>query len=260
MDYWQKQTKDKPLFPDILWSRPENRRSAGKLLVIGGNDHSFAAVAKGYEAALSSGAGVVHAVLPDSLRKQIKFLWDGVDYAASTPSGSLAQKALHDLLDHAHWADMVLLAGDVGRNSETAALLEQFVQKYQGPLVVTKDVIDYFYAQPELLINREDTCLVLSLAQLQKLATALKFQTPFLLSMGMVLLVQALHSFTQAYPVTVVVKELDSIVVAHQGKVSSTKLIQDKEIWRVATAAQSATFWMQNPARAFESITSSLIA
>ena len=49
--YWHKQTVEKPLFPDILWSRPQNKRQAGKLLIVGGHAESFAAVGEAYAAA-----------------------------------------------------------------------------------------------------------------------------------------------------------------------------------------------------------------
>lgn len=260
LEYWLRQTKKSPLFPDILWSRPENRMGAGKLLVIGGEATSFAAVAEAFAVASQNGAGTVRALLPDSLRKTVGSVLEAGEYAPSTPSGSFAKLALSDLLAQSSWADMTLLAGDVGRNSETAILLESFMQKNSGPITATKDVIDYFYGTPEVIANRENTTLVLSLAQLQKFGTALKFETPFLLSMGMLLLVQALHSFTERYPVTIITKELDAIVVAHQGKVSSTKLEQDKDIWRVQTAALASVFWMQNPSKPFEAMTSALVA
>jgi NAD(P)H-hydrate repair Nnr-like enzyme with NAD(P)H-hydrate dehydratase domain len=257
-EYWLKQTQETPLFPDILWARPENKRSAGKLLIVGGSAHGFVAVGEAFAEATKAGAGSLMAVMPDALRKSVGPLLEA-EFVPSTPSGSFASQALGELLPHTAWADAVLLAGDIGRNSETAALLEQFVLKYQGPLVVTKDVTDYFYAQPKLLAERQHTVIVLSLAQLQKLGTALKFETPFLLSMGLMLLVQALHSFTKIYPVIVVVKELENIVVAHKGNVSSTKLNEDKEIWRVATAAKASVFWMQNPGKTFQSVTASMV-
>ena len=96
------------------------------------------------------------------------------------------------------------------------------------------------------------------MAQLQRLGTALKFTTPFLLSMGMLLLAQALHEFTNLYPVTIVTKELDNLVVAHKGRISSTRLTEDKDIWRVSTTAAAATFWMQNPGRPFEAVTTAI--
>jgi NAD(P)H-hydrate repair Nnr-like enzyme with NAD(P)H-hydrate dehydratase domain len=52
---WLKQTSDKPVFPDLLWSRPENRKYAGKLLIIGGNKHGVAAPGIAFSAAQKAG-------------------------------------------------------------------------------------------------------------------------------------------------------------------------------------------------------------
>ena len=52
-----------------------------------------------------------------------KTLEDG-EYAPSTPSGSFSTQALGELQAMANWADGTLIAGDIGRNSETAILLE----------------------------------------------------------------------------------------------------------------------------------------
>ena len=64
-DYWQKQA-DEPLFPDILWSRPENKAGAGKLAIVGGNAHAFSAPGMAYDMTLQAGAGVVHDSDPQS--------------------------------------------------------------------------------------------------------------------------------------------------------------------------------------------------
>ncbi|MDQ3064827.1 MAG: hypothetical protein M3Q36_00975 [bacterium] len=261
MEYWQKQLQQSPLFPDILWSRPENRMGAGKLLIIGGSNIGFAAVGEAYGAAQNSGAGMVRVLLPDVLRKTVLPLIPEAEFASSTPSGSFAKEALNEWLIQAHWADCVLLAGDVGRNSETSILLDLFLEKFKGPITITKDCVDYFYSQPELIINRESTVVVLSVDQLQKIATKLHYEKPFLLSMGLMLVVQGLYDFTIKYPnVTIVTKELEHIIVAHNGRVSSTKLSSQLDKWRVSSAAAAATFWMQNPSKPFEAITTSLVA
>ena len=52
-DYWQKQT-DAPLFPDIEWARPEQKAKAGKLAIVGGHAHSFAATAESYGTTVQS--------------------------------------------------------------------------------------------------------------------------------------------------------------------------------------------------------------
>ena len=138
-------------------------------------------------------------------------------------------------------------------------VLESFVSKYTGQLTITKDAADYFMTDPKSLVSRPNTMFVLNLGQLQKLGTALHFEAPFLLSMGMLLLTKALHTLTERYPVTIITKELDHIVVAQEGRITSTKLTTDKELWAVSTAAYSSVFWLQNPSKGFEAITSSLV-
>src|SRR3989344_1032892 len=97
--YWHKQAKDKPLFEDLLWSRPENKARAGKLLIIGGNAHTFAAPAAAFVSAAKAGAGSVRALMPDKLKKTIGSSLAEAQFAPSTPSGSFSRKALVDALE-----------------------------------------------------------------------------------------------------------------------------------------------------------------
>ena len=69
--YWHKQTLTAPLYPDIEWSKPEQKTNAGKLAIIGGNKLGFAGVADAYQTALGCGVGDVRVLLPDVLRKTI---------------------------------------------------------------------------------------------------------------------------------------------------------------------------------------------
>jgi ADP-dependent NAD(P)H-hydrate dehydratase / NAD(P)H-hydrate epimerase len=184
-NYWHRQTTDAPLFPDLLWSRPENKLYAGKLLIVGGNAHGFAAAAEGYNYAHKAGIGSGRVLLPDALLKNVSKLFPEAEFAPSTPSGSFASSALGELLPMAHWADGILLAGDLGRNSETAILIESFLRKHSGQVTLTKDAIEYVTAQPTLVADRENTLLVLSFSQLQKLAISLKFSSAFTSDMGL---------------------------------------------------------------------------
>lgn len=258
--YWQQQAADKPLFPELLWSRPEGKRAAGKLLIIGGNSHGFAAPAEAYAEAVKAGVGTARVLLPDAIKKLVGPIMESGAFAPSTKvSGSFSKQALAEFLDHSAWADGVLLAGELGRNSETAVLLEQFVAKYHGRLTVTRDAADYFKDVPTLIMNRPDTTLVISLAQLQKLGTGLKFPQAITFNMDMVRLVNALHQLTTQYPADIIVKHLDNLFAAHAGQVSSTKLPADLSIWRVKTAAHAAVWQLQNPAKPFESLTTALL-
>ena len=258
--YWHKQSADKPLFSDLLWSRPENKRTAGKLLIIGGNIHGFSAVGQAYQYAQKAGVGSTRIILPDVLQKTVSKLLPDALFTASTPSGSFSQQALADLIENAAWADGVILSGDLARNSETAILLEKFASKYSGQLTLTKDALDYFVNFPNAITQRPSTTLVLTIAQLQRLANAIKFKIAFTFDMDLLKLVSSLHELTTSLQINIVVKHLDTIFVAVNGRVSTTKTnYRDEETWRNPIAASASVWWLQNPTKTFEAITTSMI-
>lgn len=257
--YWHKQADNKPLFPDLIWNRPENRQFAGKLLIIGGNLHGFTVPATAYNEALKAGVGVARVILPDALLKTVGKLVPEAEFVPSTPSGSFARDSLGALLPAAQWADGVLLAGDFGRNSETAILLESFIEKYPGLLTLTKDAVDYFAKSPGELLRRPKTTLVVSIAQLQQIATSSQFSAPVTYTMDMLQLVDILHRFTNKFSVNIITRHLDNTFVAAAGQVSSTKLTDTEKIWRTKTAAHATTWWLQNPSKSFEALTTALL-
>jgi ADP-dependent NAD(P)H-hydrate dehydratase / NAD(P)H-hydrate epimerase len=254
--FWQKQT-DKPLFPELLWSRPENKRQAGKLLIIGGNLHAFVAPAEAFAEAEKAGIGTSRVLLPDAAKKLVGPVLEHIEYAPSTPSGSFSQKALAEFLEAAQWSDAVLLAGDLGRNSETAILLEKFCQKYSSQLTLTKDAVDYAVNTPGIVLNRPNTLLVLSFAQLQKLAIKARFKTAFTFDMDLIRLTEALHEFTETYPIHLIVQQTSQIYCASQGKIISTP-VEENTVWRVKTAAHAAVWWLQNPGKHLEAFSVAL--
>jgi hypothetical protein len=257
-DYWLKQKQTQPLFPDILWSRPETKQTSGKLLIVGGNAHGFIDVGLSYQSAVSAGAGTVHVLLPDALRKIVGGTLENCEYAPSTPSGSFSKSALNELLIQATWADCVLLAGEFGRNSETAILLETFVEKYSGRLVITRDAIDYFFNHASLLLDRPSTCIVGSTAQLQKLALNIHFPKAITTTLDLVNLVQILHDFNSLHPAFMITQHLGTTLIAVSGLISTTKTGTTEAIWRVPTAAAAAVFWMQHTNKVFEALTTAL--
>jgi NAD(P)H-hydrate repair Nnr-like enzyme with NAD(P)H-hydrate dehydratase domain len=257
-DYWHRQDPDNPLYQDLIWSRPENKNLAGKLAIIGGDAQGFAAVGDAFNAADVAGIGTCRVILPDVLERTVSRVFPAAEFAPSTPSGSFAKQALAELLGLSTWADGVLVAGDMGRNSETAIVLEQFAEKHNGQLTITKDAADYFIESPNSVLNRENTAMVITMAQAQKLFTAAKQASAITFNMDVVRLIEALHRMTLEYPLTLVIKHLGTVFVAVNGQVSSTKLKQDEKIWRVKTAAKTSVWWLQNPTKTFEAITSSI--
>ncbi|HMT19047.1 MAG TPA: hypothetical protein PKD15_03365 [Candidatus Saccharibacteria bacterium] len=254
--YWIKQGSD-AAYPDIIWSRPESRATAGKLLIIGGNQHAFSAPAQAFNESLEAGIGVVNVLMPDVLRKTVGVFLPEAEFAPHTPSGSFARESLEPMLRLAQWSDAVLLAGDMGRNSETAMLLESFVQKYSGLLTITQDVADYFRELPLMVVDRPQTLLVLTVEQLQKYFIYTPTITPITYSMSTIQLIEALHDYTLAHTATIMVKHNDLIFVAHQGQVSTTR--QEDKLWRIKYASRASVYWLQNQHKPFEAITASLL-
>jgi hypothetical protein len=259
-DYWQQQTVDKPLYPNLIWSRPENKAFAGKLLIAGGSSHGFAAPAEAVAEAEKAGIGITRVLLPEPVRKLLPPGFMEMEFAPATASGSFARQAVAEMVDASLWADGVLLAGDFGRNSETAIMLEQFIAKYSGPLALTKDAINLLLATPHLLLDRPGTLLVLSFPQLQKFGIAVGHTTPFTSDMGLLKLVDTLHNFTNQHQLSIIVRYEVAYVVATSGQVSTTKQTSPSKTWCVKTAARAVTWLIQNPSKSYEALTSSLIA
>src|SRR5688500_298259 len=104
-EFWHKQEAGKPLFPQLEWSRPENRQMAGKLLIVGGNLHGFVAPAEAYSESMKAGIGMSRVLLPSAIQKVVGPSIENGEFAASTPSGSFSQRALVELLDWCKWSD-----------------------------------------------------------------------------------------------------------------------------------------------------------
>lgn len=260
LTYWLRQTPEKPLYPNIEWSKPEQRSQSGRLGIIGGNKLGFAGVADAYGQALSSGIGEVRVLLPDILRKTIPTTMTDVVFGATNPSGSLAKDALVEMKAVGEWSTGVLLIGDAGRNSETAIVYEDFLREYKGPLVITRDAVDLIKNSSQSLIERPDTLLIVSFAQLQKLFQLVYYPKVLTFSMQLTNLVEAIHKFTITYPVSIVVLHKESLLVASGGDVTSTPWDNPMAIWRGSVAAKASAYWLWNLAKPLESVTTSLIS
>ena len=248
-DYWQKQTPEDPLYPDLEWSKPEQKALSGRLGIVGGNKLGFAGVAEAYSTALKTGAGEVRVLLPDVLKKTIPAAMTDAHFAATNPSGSLAKDARIDLLALGAWSNQMLMIGDAGRSSETAILYEEFLLDYKGPLTVTRDAIDLIKNSSRTLAERPDTLLIASFAQLQKLFQAVYYPKVLTFSMQLTNLVEALHKFTITYPITIAVLHRDTFIVASDGQVVTTPWEDPMLIWRGAVASKAATYWLWNPSK-----------
>lgn len=254
--YWHKQL-EKPLYPDIVWSRPESKATSGKLAIIGGNAHGFSAPAQAYNFALGAGIGVVNVLMPEAVRKIVQALIPEAEFAPSTPSGSFSKNALDAALRIAQWSDGTLLAGDVGRNSETAMFLEAFCRNFAGRLVLTHDAVDYFRELPFAVMDREDTLVVVTIAQLQKMFIHTPTITAVTFGMTTPQLVDALHEYSIAHPAAIMTKHNELVFIAYKGSVSTTK--NCNELWRTELSTRASVYWLQSPNQLFEAVTTCVL-
>ena len=254
--FWRKQDKALPLFPDVIWSKPERRDLAGKLAIIGGNSQVFAAVAMAHQTALSIGVGSVKVLLPESLKKTlpaaISSQISDLLFVPANPSGGFASEALPDWLAAAEWADQVLFVGDSGANSETAALMENFLAKTDRQVVITRDAIDLIQNAAETVLGRPNTHLIVSFSQLQKLFRAVYYPKVLTFNQGIKQVAETLHKFTITYPVTISLWHADHLFVAHHGNVITQDFTAPLRVWsgEVATRAAVWQIWQSDPLKA----------
>lgn len=255
--YWQKQSSTKPLFPDIEWTKPEQRSHAGKLLIIGGNKLSFIATATAYQEANDLGAGQVRVLLPDALKSVIPPTIVDTVYTKSTASGGMSKDDTVVAKSALGWSDHGLLIGDAGRNSETAMIYEELLST-DRPLTITRDAVDLLRVASTQLVARQRTTLVLSFAQLQKLFQAVYYPKMLGFSMQLSLLVDTMHKFTITYPVTIVTYHQNQCIIAHGGDIVTQEFDQPMMIWRGSVATAIACYQMWTPKKQLESCASAI--
>jgi NAD(P)H-hydrate repair Nnr-like enzyme with NAD(P)H-hydrate dehydratase domain len=257
LSYWHKQTDSKAK-TDTDWYRPERRDQAGKLGIVGGNKLNFIAVAEAYQTSINTGAGEIRVLLPDSLKNIVPKTISDILYSPSTAIGGLAKDASLDLTSLTNWADGLLFIGDAGRNAETAILYENFITSSTIPITIARDAIDLVKNSSHALVEREQTIVVASFAQLQKLFQAVYFPKIVTFNMQLLQLVETLHKFTITYPCTIVTLHNDTLIIADKGEVYTIAWSDTMAIWRGSVATKIATFWLWQPGRRAQAILSSL--
>lgn len=256
--YWRVQTPTKPLFPDVEWSKPERRDQAGKLAIIGGNKLGFIAAAEAFQTAGETGVGETKVLLPDALKKSVPPSLTDVMFAPSNPSGGLAKDALTEMKTIGAWADMTLLIGDAGRNSETAVAYEQFLLDYDKPLVITRDAVDLVKNGMQALVDRPNTLFVISFAQAQKMLQLVYYPKMLTFSMQLAQVVDAMHKFTLTYPSTIMVLHKETMIIASGGEVVTQAWDSPMAIWRGSVATRAACYWLWHREQPLESISTSI--
>ena len=263
LNYWRRQSI-KNLFNDVDLLPPEQKRMAGKLLVIGGNRMAFFAVASALETAKRMGVGEVRALLPEDLKGQVPSTSE-VYFAKSGNSGAFCADSLPEMLRLADWAEAVILIGDSGRNAETSLVFSDFLGKLDKPVLITRDAVDAICSSVgDWLLREGETNLFVTLPQLQKLLRTLYYPKVITLSMPTNQLVETLHKFTLSYEASVATFHNGLIVMAEKGEVVTQALDETSyspiSLWGGSLVTQAMVARLWNGDKQFSHILASVVA
>ncbi|MCE7936964.1 hypothetical protein DYH10_04240 [Candidatus Saccharibacteria bacterium CPR2] len=252
---WQNK---EPLFPDILWSRPENKKLAGKILLIGGNKNSFNLISTAFANVNQAGVGEARVVLPDSLKPLLQDSFKGQVFVPSTKTSEISREATQEIISLANDANGILLPGDIGKNSETSTLVLDILKQLNQQITLSGDSLQLISTEVDFIVTRNNTCLVPNFSQLQQLFKQIRYPKPVISTMPVQALADILAEFTSLNSIIIVTKHNNQVLVARGGKVSATKHSTQLDDWQVKTATLSSVFWLQNPGKPFEAITTGI--
>ncbi len=250
--FWLRQSYERPLFEDLLWSRPEHKSRAGKLLIAGGSSHGFSDPALAYTLTNKAGAGRINVLLPDSLKASVGTHLEDAVFAPSNASGSFSRSSLAEFIDQANWADLTLLAGDFGHNSETAIVLESFLADFKGEICLANDSIDHFFSIPSAIFERQSTFIILEVSKLQKLLSKLRLNKAILSTMNLTQTVEFMRELTDRYSIGLVIAHDKFYVLAYKGQIVTTEVKTVSKDWTSVIASYLSVWWMQNKQEPFK--------
>ncbi len=247
MEQYALQT-DKPLFPKVLWNRPINKTSAGRLMLVGGHKNDFQAVQAIYQFCVAAGIGQCTTVLPDSLRTLLQ-AFDDTYFVPSSPSGSIGKAATAELLHLATEYDGLSIGANLSNNSETAVVIERLVGEAQKPTCLYLDALDVFSFKPALITNRTDCLILATMPELFKLAGKLKVALAIRPERGLLGRVELAQQVAEAMKASLVCAGKELIVISG-GQTSVTTDISAR--LGSAVGGVCSVFWTQR--QSFESL------
>lgn len=251
-EYWQKQGKT-PLFPEVDGWPPEQKRFAGKLLLVGGNKGSFFAVANAMQMAVKRGAGEVRVVMPKSLKGKVPSTPE-IIFAEAEASGAFGKSALSEILLQAAWADAVVVVGELGRNAETSVMMAEFLKICDKPVYLMRDAVDVAAADVmNWSLNETPVTLLATVPQLQKLLRTMYYPKMITLSMPTNQLVETLHKFTLSFEMAIMTYHNEQIIMAQNGEVITASMhdtgFTPINLWDGKAVVDTAILQLWNPAQ-----------
>lgn len=144
--------------------KPDTHKgSYGHVLVLGGSPGLTGAVCLAAQAALTSGAGLVTAGVPESLNDifEIK-LTEVMSRPLPGRQGYLSPKAFAAIKEFSEKADIIAVGMGASRSADTARLLLKVIQEIDKPMVVDADALTALASNLTVLAKRKTKNLILT--------------------------------------------------------------------------------------------------
>lgn len=244
---------EKPLFPDLLWSRPTLRSRGRRLLIVGGHKHEFSLVQDIYQVAEAAGIGEAQAALPDTLQRLVGGGEFG-HFLPATIAGSLGKAALGELLHTAKDYDGVIIGANLTNNSETGIMIESLISQSEQPVVITEETINTLKFQPELITGNPKALVITTMNGLFALANHHHMPLAIRSNSGLMGKLEIIHQLVSISECSYLVFD-NEVIVAAEGEMSVTQLpigLTDQPGVMIGLAS---TFWLQQRSRPFEALT-----
>jgi NAD(P)H-hydrate repair Nnr-like enzyme with NAD(P)H-hydrate dehydratase domain len=243
---------DKPVFPDIFWSRPTTKARAGRLLIVGGQRHEFSQVQAIFEMSQASGSGYVQAAMPDSLRPLLRDNAFG-HLLPATSSGSLGRAATAELLQLAEDYDALIVGANLTNNSETGILIETLIREVERPIIITEETIGILKFHPDLITGNPKALVVTTMGGLFNLANYHHLPLAIRPNSGVLGKLEILHQLSAISKCSYFVFD-GEIMVSADGQLGLTPLQQPLSRLPAAPTGVAGTFWVQERTRPFEAL------
>ncbi len=242
-----------PLYPNVLFNRPVTRHGAGRMLVTGGHTGEFSQPVAYNQLALAAGIGECNVIMPDKLAA-ITGGAPGVYLGASTTSGSLARAALGRILELSEEADVLSVGLSLSGNSDTTMLIERLVTDYTGRLAVFEAGFAALKGRWELIANRSNALLILTMPEVFKLCGELGIAIDIRPGGGLINKLEIVSNLAARLSCDLAVWGTESIISSGT-KLSVTPLNYRLSLQPAVVYAVMSTFWTQNPQDRFAGLT-----
>jgi NAD(P)H-hydrate repair Nnr-like enzyme with NAD(P)H-hydrate dehydratase domain len=250
MNDWLTQTTTEPLFGDVWWSRPEHKRQAGSIVIIGGHTGSAAQLSTVFSAATDAGIGEVKLATPRSLKPLLQTVPEA-HFLPNTSSGTLSETSETDLIAFVRWSNGLALV-DPGENSETSLLLSRLLSKESLPALITESALPVIAQDLSQLKDRPNTVMSSSVSGIQQLLKAAQSDQAVRHDMGVRPYTLALKQLTTDSPLFVISMIDEKIIVAHGGEAIVTPASDATDL--TALSVFGFVWMIQQPQTPLESV------